>query len=302
METGGILLPKISIVTPSFRARATIEDTIKSVLSQQYPNLEYIVMDGAGDDTARVLERYNDQLAYWCSEPDGGQYDAINKGFARATGDVLMWLNADDMLLPRSLFVVGEVFRDLPEVQWISTLKPGGWDANGYFAGMGVTAGYSREAFLDGYYLPGTRRHGRWIQQESTVFTRQLWTRAGGRMPRYDLAGDFALWAEFYRHAELFGVEYPIAGFRSLAGQRSADAASYRKEASAALGDCRKALDWQGSRYFDLRYSRLLRFPKVDRALRHRIGYPARTIGNIDPYRPGAGWRIREHRFLPQDG
>lgn len=84
------MLPKISIVTPSFKSAHLIESTIKSILSQRYPNLEYIVMDGAGDDTATVLKRYEADLAYWCSEPDEGQYDAINKGFRRATGDVLM--------------------------------------------------------------------------------------------------------------------------------------------------------------------------------------------------------------------
>jgi glycosyltransferase involved in cell wall biosynthesis len=149
--------PRISIVTPSFRGASLIEATLQSVLSQGYPNLEYIVIDGAGDDTASILRRHDGQLAYWCSEPDSGQYDAINKGFARATGDILFWLNSDDMLLPRSLFVVGEIFNGFPEIEWLSTLSPGVWDANGYLCRINSVPGFSRDAFLDGYFLPGTR-------------------------------------------------------------------------------------------------------------------------------------------------
>lgn len=118
-------LPRITVVTPAFRSSATIEQTIQSVVTQDYENFEYFVVDGEGDDTRRILERYDSQITWWCSEPDGGQYDAIRKGFDRATGDILFWLNADDKLLPHALRIVGEVFAQHPGIDWLSSLAPG---------------------------------------------------------------------------------------------------------------------------------------------------------------------------------
>ena len=98
------VLPRITVVTPSFNQAPFLEQTILSVLGQCYPNLEYIVMDGGSTDGSReIIERYAPQLAYWQSQPDGGQAAAINAGFARATGEILCWLNSDDYFLPGAL-------------------------------------------------------------------------------------------------------------------------------------------------------------------------------------------------------
>lgn len=104
-------LPRISIVTPSFNQAQFIEQTICSVLDQGYPNLEYFVMDGGSTDgTVEILKKYEKHLTGWASEKDRGQTHAINKGFARATGDVYAYLNSDDWYLPGSLQTVGEHF------------------------------------------------------------------------------------------------------------------------------------------------------------------------------------------------
>ena len=113
------LWPRMSIVTPSFNQGQFIEETIRSVLLQGYPNLEYFVMDGGStDETARILKKYEPWLAGWVSETDGGQTDAINKGWRRATGEILAYLNSDDWYYPGALFEVARVFKENPDAKW----------------------------------------------------------------------------------------------------------------------------------------------------------------------------------------
>lgn len=112
--------PSISIVTPSLNQGEFIENTILSVLSQDYPNLEYIVMDGgSSDNTLEVLKKYNERIK-WVSEPDKGQTNAINKGLDLTHGSIFGYLNADDVLLPGTLQKVGNVFGSRLEVQWVT--------------------------------------------------------------------------------------------------------------------------------------------------------------------------------------
>jgi len=108
--------PKISVVTPSFNQGRYIEATIKSVVEQGYPNLEYLIMDGGSTDgTVEIIEKYSDQLTYWVSEPDEGQTDALIKGFDRASGDILCWLCSDDLFEARTLQEVAETFVEHPD-------------------------------------------------------------------------------------------------------------------------------------------------------------------------------------------
>lgn len=106
--------PRITIITPSFNQGNFIEQTIDSVLSQKYGNLEYIIVDGGStDQTVEIIKKYEKHLSFWVSEPDHGQSDAINKGARHATGDVINWLNSDDYYQPHALKLVGETFTDL---------------------------------------------------------------------------------------------------------------------------------------------------------------------------------------------
>ena len=112
--------PKISIVTPSFNQGQFIEETIRSVLDQDYPNLEYLVIDGGStDQTVDTIRKYEPHLSYWESEKDRGQVHAINKGLARTTGDIFAFINSDDIYLPGTFSTVAKYFDEHPDAEWI---------------------------------------------------------------------------------------------------------------------------------------------------------------------------------------
>jgi len=200
--------PKISLVTPVFNSARYLEATIRSVLAQQYPNLEYIIIDGGSTDgSLDIIRKYESQLTFWKSEPDRGMYDAINQGFAQSSGEVMGWISATDLLHAGSLFVVGSVFRTFPEVEWI-TGRPTGFSDDGMAVETLKLREWSRMPFLAGA--------NRYIQQESTFWRRSLWERAGSRVDdSRRSASDFELWVRFFRHAKLYAVDALIGGFRS---------------------------------------------------------------------------------------
>jgi glycosyltransferase involved in cell wall biosynthesis len=209
-------LPRISIVTPCYNHAEFIEATMRSVLEQGYPNLEYIVMDGGSPDgSAAIIEKYASYLAHWQSQPDGGQYDAINQGFQRSTGEIMAWINSDDMLHRNALWTVVEVFQQFPQIEWLIGC-PTLYSSNG----CTVAAMMKRQ-------LPRWSRYRflydhRWIQQESVVWRRSLWEKAGGFVStEYKHAGDFELWARFFRYGELYTTTALVGGFRISANQKT---------------------------------------------------------------------------------
>src|SRR5229473_6606028 len=112
--------PKISIVTPSFNQGRFLEETILSVLNQDYPNLEYIIIDGGStDETIEVIRRYEDRITFWVSEKDRGQVHAINKGIEKTTGDIFGFINSDDVYLPGAFNTVVEHFQNQPATEWV---------------------------------------------------------------------------------------------------------------------------------------------------------------------------------------
>ena len=232
--------PRITIVTPSFNQGRFIESTIRCILLQNYPNLEYIIVDGGSTDgTIDIIKKYEPWITHWVSEKDRGMYDAINKGFARATGDLMAWSNTDDAYLPGAFLTVGSVFRQLPEVQWLTSLYKVSWDENGAEIKRYKVIGFNRRAFYQGTNLLGRNRYASYmIQQQSTFWRRSLWEQSGGRVDdTLDLAGDFDLWARFYKHAELYGLDEPIGVFRFQPEQKTAKSADeYLREAEDALG------------------------------------------------------------------
>lgn len=108
--------PKISVVTPSYNQGQFIKEAIRSVLLQDYPNLEFIIIDGgSSDNTLEIIKKYEPWLAYWVSEPDRGQSHAVNKGISRATGDIVFWLNSDDSVLPEAFIRIAQEFINHPD-------------------------------------------------------------------------------------------------------------------------------------------------------------------------------------------
>ncbi len=225
----------ISVVTPSYNGADFLEATITSVVGQVYDGLEYVVVDGGSNDGSRaIIEKHAAHLAWWVSEPDGGQYDAINKGFAKTRGEVMGWLNSDDLYYPWTLSVVAEVFARFPKIEWLTTLYPLGLDVSGRVVRCSRRGPLSRREFFKGDNLPGLGwRATGWIQQESTFWRRSLWERAGGRLDAtIGDAADFDLWARFFKLAELYTVETPLAGFRHHDGQKTAGGATaYKRDA-----------------------------------------------------------------------
>jgi len=200
-------VPRISVVTPSLNQRAFVEDTLRSVLDQGYPALEYVVVDGGSSDgSVEVIRKYEERLTWWVSEPDRGHPDAINKGFAHTSGEIMCWINSSDAYYPWTFATVADIFMQLPEVEWIM----------GVPSEFGLSGGPKKvaPAYFNVYdFLAG--RH-RWIQQESVFWRRGLWDRAGGSLDESKLrVADFDLWLRFLRLAPLHHVETVLGGFRN---------------------------------------------------------------------------------------
>jgi glycosyltransferase involved in cell wall biosynthesis len=234
-----ITWPKISVITPSFNQAPYIEETIKSVLNQGYPNLEYIIVDGGSTDGSQeIIQKYENLLAFWVSEPDNGQYHAINKGFSRSTGEIMMWLNSDDKLFPKALFTIAEIFSTFPEIQWLTSSLPLIWNKRGQVTNCTKRGGFNRESFYKGVNLPGGSWYASsWIQQESTCWRRFLWNLSGGNLnSNLKYAGDFELWLRFFQYTDLYSVQSIIGGFRKHGDQKTGKGmGKYRQEAKSCL-------------------------------------------------------------------
>jgi glycosyltransferase involved in cell wall biosynthesis len=205
---------KISVVTPSFNQSEFVAETLDSVLSQNYPGLEYIVIDGASTDGSReIIERYRSRLHYFVSEPDLGHGNALNKGLSRATGEIMAWLNSDDKYLPWTLQTVSEIFAQFPDINWIVGTTAW-WNDRGAMTG-------ARNIYKNVFdYLYGDFR---WIQQESVFWRKALWQRAGGRLNEsYKLMVDGELWTRFFRLDELWHVHCILSGYRVHKTNRAA--------------------------------------------------------------------------------
>jgi glycosyltransferase involved in cell wall biosynthesis len=195
----------VSIITPSFNQAPFLEATIRSVLEQDYPDLEYIIVDGGSTDgSLEIIQKYSNRLSWWVSEKDKGQTDAINKGFSHAHGEVLAWLNSDDTYNPGTVSAAVKVL----EMNPTHGLVYG--DAN-FIDENGNTLGSFPAAQTD---LQRLRRGYVHIPQQSAFFRTDLWKKVGPLDPSFYFAMDYDLWVRIATIAPILYTHQLWANFR----------------------------------------------------------------------------------------
>jgi glycosyltransferase involved in cell wall biosynthesis len=180
--------PRISVVVCSFNQARYLAECLDSVLTQGYPNVELIVIDGGSTDgSVQILEAYSERLSYWVSEPDGGQTNGLIKGFARATGEIQCWLNSDDLQEPHALFEAADCFLRDPRVD--AVFGNATWiDADGRFLRAQREIPFNRFLWMYTHnYIPGM----------SMYWRKSIYDRVGGLDPGFDLAMDADLFIRF---------------------------------------------------------------------------------------------------------
>ena len=190
--------PSISVIVPSFNQGQFIEETLLSIIGQQYPNLEILVIDGGStDNTVEILEKYSSQIAYWHSKKDQGQADAINQGISLSSGDVICWLNSDDMFMPGALLDVGSRFRERTDESYL-------------IYGATVIIKESDEIISSDAQIPGSfdafkLTYTSYMSQPSTFWTRKLVQSVGKLEIKYNYVLD---WEWFIRASKVTEFEY----------------------------------------------------------------------------------------------
>ncbi len=195
----------VSIVTPSYNQASFLEATIKSVLEQDYPQVEYIIIDGGSKDgSLEIIRSYASRLAWWVSEPDQGQTDAINKGFARATGQILAWINSDDTYQPRAISEAVKLLQARPDVGMV-------YGDSDIIDVKGKVIGRFRARQTDYRRLRQGYVH---IPQQSSFFRADLWRKVGPLDPTFYFAMDYDLWVRLASLAPLVYTPQLWANFR----------------------------------------------------------------------------------------
>ena len=262
--------PRISIVTPSYNQGQFIEQTIRSVLLQSYPNLEYIIIDGGStDNTVEVIKKYEQYITYWVSEPDEGQSHAINKGFERCTGEIMAWLNSDDFYLPNALENVAKIFVKQNNVDLIT----GAWlSYDEETKNLIKTRACGTGAYPSLSMMLSKHAH---LGQHSTFWRSRVWQKVGNI--REDL--HYAMDHEFFLRCCDAGCKFKLtsqslAAFRRYPAQKTGSWDSYANESQKAISEYKIARPQWNSYWGRLRLylAKLLRSVLHHRNIHPRLG------------------------------
>lgn len=206
----------ISIITPNYNGKKFLSKTLKSVFNQTCNDFEYIVLDSLSNDGSQsILKKYKKKIDRLIIRKDKGIYDAVEKGIRMAQGEVIIWINSDDILHPDAVKNVKKIFKKNKKIEWACGI-------NGYIK-------YGLKYSLIPYIYPkflirhGLARHTLWgyIQQESCAFRKSLFIKSGGFGKKPTLAGDYKLWIKFSKIAKLHTFFFHIGYFRTWSGQAS---------------------------------------------------------------------------------
>lgn len=205
-------LPSISIVTPSYNQAAFLSATLESVLHQDYPALEYVVMDGGSQDgSVDLIKKIQNNLTFWQSKPDGGQATAIREGFKKTTAEIMGWLNSDDALMPGALYMVGDIFRRHPEIDVVYGHRVI-INSQGQEVGRWVLPKHDSELLLYADFIP----------QETCFWRRKIYDRVGGIDPAFHFAMDWDLFLRFQKAgARFYRAPYFLGLFRTHTEQKT---------------------------------------------------------------------------------
>ncbi|UFH56356.1 glycosyltransferase family 2 protein [Spirosoma sp. KNUC1025] len=202
-------LPKVSIITPSYNQGQFIEATIRSVLNQTYPNIEYIIVDGGStDETMSVVEKYRDRIDIVIHEKDKGQSDAINKGFKLATGELVGWLNSDDVFYPDCVAEIVRMYQQQPDGSIYYIPWQNGIDAKGTIHNLACRKIPNRNYLLNTSYS---------IIQPSSFYNREHVQAAGYLNDSIHYCMDLDLWLRLLNHGPIYysNIDMPLSGFRN---------------------------------------------------------------------------------------
>ncbi len=221
-------LPLISIVTAVFNGEQYLEATIQSVLFQTYDNVEYIIIDGRStDDTLNIVKKYEDKIDYWVSEHDNGMYDALSKGFSVCTGDIVAYINSDDLYHQSAFTTVVDVLNRHKDIFWLTGMYVF-YNQSGQITSVDYPWGYSQIGIQQGLYGAGGLP---FIQQESTFWKKEMLDFVDmNTFKSFKLAGDYYLWKKFSEVENLYLVKSCLGGFRKHGNQLSTDMTKYMEE------------------------------------------------------------------------
>jgi glycosyltransferase involved in cell wall biosynthesis len=198
-------MPLVSVVTPSMNQARFLRAAIESVLAQDYQRIEYLVVDGGSTDgSVTVIKEYESRLAWWVSEPDNGQTDAINKGLAHASGEILAWLNSDDTYEPGAVAAAIKAFQESPECGLI-------YGGANYINDQGDVIGTFPTARTNYARLRQGYVH---IPQQASFFRAELWRKLGPLDPSFYFAMDYDLWVRIARYTQLRYIPQIWGNFR----------------------------------------------------------------------------------------